>query len=83
MRLLNGNWRERRKQHIDTLLTINYDICHSCGACVAVCPPDALFLRGYELTVEQDACTACERCIKLCPVHALSLVPRMPDESSL
>lgn len=57
------------------LLLINQDLCYSCGACVAVCPPDALFLRDIRLTVNQDACTSCERCVAMCPVHALSLVP--------
>ena len=55
-------------------LVIDYDKCHECGGCIAVCPPDALFL-GAKLTVNQETCTDCDRCVKMCPVHALSLVP--------
>ncbi len=57
------------------LLHIDADLCYSCGACVAVCPPDALFLRDLRLTVDQQTCTACDRCVAMCPVHALALLP--------
>ncbi|MBK9123318.1 MAG: 4Fe-4S binding protein [Chloroflexi bacterium] len=59
----------------DLDLVIDQDLCYSCGACVAVCPPDALFLHDIRLTVDQDVCTDCDRCVAMCPVHALSLVP--------
>ena len=52
---------------------VDYDLCHACGACVAVCPADALFLNDAHLEVT-DACTGCGRCAKICPMRALSLV---------
>ncbi|KXK48242.1 MAG: Electron transport complex subunit RsxB [Anaerolineae bacterium] len=61
------------RPHLD--LVIDQDLCYSCGACVAVCPPDALFLRDIRLTVDQATCTDCNRCVAMCPVHALSLIP--------
>ena len=64
----------RRAKRPATQLVIHHEKCHSCGACVAVCPPDSLFLLDYHLTVNQETCTSCERCVKLCPVQALSLV---------
>lgn len=54
-------------------IAVNYDLCHCCGACVAVCPTDALFLTDTRLEVK-DACTGCERCAKICPMRALSVV---------
>ena len=57
---------------LETQLVIDHDMCHRCGACVAICPPNALFLRDH-LTVDLETCTLCERCVKACPVHALSL----------
>jgi ferredoxin len=66
--------RRDRSRKPETHLAIDYGKCHSCGACVAVCPPDSLFLNDYHLTVNQETCTSCERCVKLCPVRALSLV---------
>ncbi len=63
--------REKFKKTI----AVNYDLCHYCGACVAVCPPDALYLTDTRLEVK-DTCTGCERCAKICPMHALSVVER-------
>jgi ferredoxin len=57
------------------IAVVDYDLCHYCGACVAVCPPDALFLTDARLEV-MDACTGCGRCVKVCPVFALSVVER-------
>lgn len=58
-----------------TRLVIDHDLCFSCGACVAVCPPDSLFLRDLVLTVDHATCTRCDRCVAVCPVHALALIP--------
>ncbi|HYO89425.1 MAG TPA: 4Fe-4S binding protein [Candidatus Limnocylindrales bacterium] len=55
-------------------VSVDQDVCHHCGACVAVCPPDAIFLDSMFLRINQDTCTACERCVKMCPVHALAMV---------
>jgi NAD-dependent dihydropyrimidine dehydrogenase PreA subunit len=49
---------------------VDYDLCLCCGACVAVCPADALFLNGAHLELK-DACTGCGSCAKICPIHAL------------
>jgi len=37
----------------DDKARINWDLCTNCGACVAVCPTNALYLFGQEMTVEQ------------------------------
>ncbi len=52
---------------------VDRNLCHYCGACVAVCPPDAIFLVDTWLDIK-DTCTGCERCVAVCPVHALSMV---------
>ena len=67
--------RRNRRATVPSVLVIDQELCLSCGACVAVCPPDALFLNNIHLTVDQDTCTSCERCVVMCPVHALSLIP--------
>ncbi len=66
-------FRPQPPPHPGTQLRIDDNLCHSCGACVAVCPPDCLFLNGLTLTVDQEACTACGRCVMICPVQALAL----------
>lgn len=69
---------EARQQHV----AIDQDTCNHCGACVAVCPPDSLFLYEDWLAIDHETCTRCERCVKMCPVHALSMVadpsPQVP-----
>ncbi len=47
--------------------------CLVCGACVGVCPANAMWLDGASLHVLPELCTACERCASVCPVEALSL----------
>lgn len=54
-------------------LLIDPFLCHGCGACVAVCAVNGLFLYKTHLKANQAACTGCERCLKACPAGALSL----------
>ncbi len=53
---------------------VDYSRCNFCGACVAVCLPDALFLWKSALTIRIDKCTLCEKCTLVCPVNALAMV---------
>jgi ferredoxin len=65
----------RTREQPQETIAVRYELCFACGACVAVCPTDALFLADTHLEVK-DACTGCGRCAKICPVQALSLVER-------
>lgn len=49
------------------------DACMHCGACVGVCPFDAITLVESRIEVDEKKCTNCGTCVKLCPVRALSL----------
>jgi formate hydrogenlyase subunit 6/NADH:ubiquinone oxidoreductase subunit I len=61
---------------------VNYGLCHFCGACVAVCVQDAMFLRNSALVIQNGRCTACERCLKVCPLHALTLAESLIEAVS-
>lgn len=52
-------------------VSVDARVCHACGACVAVCPPDALFLSDTRLGIDGARCTGCRRCVTVCPVGAL------------
>ena len=53
----------------------NDDKCTHCGACLAVCPTDALKVdpETLEVAFDYDECAACELCIKVCPPRAMEL----------
>lgn len=49
--------------------------CFQCGACTAVCPTSALYVRRPEMEVifDRDRCSACELCVAACPAGAMSV----------
>ena len=46
--------------------------CDECGACVSVCPENALILTDA-LAVDGERCISCGKCVAVCPFKALSL----------
>ncbi|MDR2636392.1 MAG: 4Fe-4S binding protein [Mycoplasmataceae bacterium] len=52
---------------------INPKKCISCGACISVCPVDAIsFDKNNKATVDKNKCIGCGACISVCPVGATS-----------
>ena len=51
--------------------------CIHCGACTAVCPTEALWIRRPEMAVEfdQNKCSVCELCVPTCPTRAMEVRP--------
>jgi len=49
--------------------------CTHCGACITICPTDALVLNKKTRLVDFDAskCIACELCVKACPPRAMKV----------
>lgn len=49
------------------------DKCFHCGACTAVCPTGALYIKRPEMEVvfNKDKCSACELCVLACPARAM------------
>lgn len=49
------------------------EVCLQCGACTAVCPTGALYIKRPEMEVlfDPERCSACEWCVKACPAHAM------------
>jgi len=52
---------------------VDRESCGYCGACVSVCPKDALDLIDLHLSVDRSKCTGCLTCVKVCPVGALEM----------
>ncbi len=53
----------------------NDERCSSCGACVSICPTEALSVdrATMEVLFSDDACVACELCVKVCPLRAMEI----------
>ena len=47
--------------------------CTQCGACISVCPTEALYIdkKTMKVLFDSDKCIACELCVKACPPRAM------------
>lgn len=56
-------------------IELRIDECVHCGACTAVCIPDALTLDSetYELVFDKTRCTFCRNCVDACPLMLFSI----------
>ena len=53
----------------------NEDKCFQCGACTAVCPTGALYIKrpGMEVIFDSEKCSACELCVSACLAGAMEV----------
>jgi L-aspartate semialdehyde sulfurtransferase ferredoxin len=53
----------------------NDERCTSCGACVTICPTDALSVDKVtrQVIFTDEKCIACEICVKTCPLGAMEV----------
>lgn len=55
--------------------------CILCGACVPICPTEAIEISPAGLDISQPLCYGCNRCVTVCPTEALSLAPFLMKET--
>ncbi|MBW7887646.1 MAG: 4Fe-4S binding protein [Bacteroidetes bacterium] len=49
------------------MIYVKPDKCDFCGACVGVCPEDAIELKEAEINIIEERCTNCRKCVWACP----------------
>ena len=57
-------------------IKVNWDKCVQCGACVSICPTEALYIKDrktMEVAFDLEKCIACELCIRPCPPRAIEV----------
>ncbi len=54
------------------MIEVNKSKCAYCGACVGVCPVNALTLKDIEI-VCNEKCTSCGICMNACPLNAIKI----------
>ena len=50
---------------------VNQNKCTNCGACVKVCPVEAISIKEGKAVVDQEKCIHCGKCLNVCPQDAI------------
>lgn len=59
---------------IAKLLEVNLEKCISCGACVSLCPVEAIRIaEDWTVEFDEEKCVGCGICVNSCPMKALKL----------
>jgi MinD superfamily P-loop ATPase len=62
------------------MIAIKPEVCGICGACVAICRQNALFLFNATLQVS-GRCNGCNVCVNICPLGAIIPEPKKLKQS--
>ena len=68
---------------LPNLIEIDKDICFNCGACVSICPVEAITVaEDKSVNFDQEKCvgSTCSACVEACPVRALKSVKQNNHE---
>jgi ferredoxin len=61
-------------EELKQVIILNRDSCIDCGACLSLCPTQALyFTPEREVELREERCVYCKLCVQACPVRALTL----------
>ena len=72
------NWSQGRlakqlnQKEFVMAFVISEEKCIGCGACVGVCPTEAISQSGEKYKIDPDTCVDCGACVGECPSEAIS-----------
>lgn len=68
--------RDVKVQPMEEGVRKNADKCTECGACISVCPVDALYFdkESWKVIFDDQKCVVCGLCIDACPTTAMELL---------
>ncbi len=50
---------------------INQELCTGCGACIDICPMEAIVMQDGKACIVEDNCGNCRVCESACPLEAI------------
>jgi len=68
---------------VPKLIEVDKDKCISCGACVTLCPVEAIaFAEDSSVVFDKEKCvgSTCSACVNACPVRAIKSVKQSNSE---
>lgn len=51
---------------------VNTELCTACGACIDVCPMEAIVMEDGKARIIEENCSNCRICARYCPVNAIN-----------
>ncbi len=66
------------------LIEIDKDLCFDCGACVSICPLEAIEVaKDYSINFDKEKCvgSTCSACVEACPAGAIKSVKQTRSEA--
>ena len=64
-------FNNKKSKNID-FPRVDADLCTGCGACIDVCPMEAIFMEDGIAKIDEEKCSNCRVCEDECPVEAIN-----------
>lgn len=53
------------------MITVDFEKCTGCGACLDVCSVEAISVKAGKAVIDVETCLECGTCIDACPIGAI------------
>lgn len=67
----NQNTTTKRDTTSSNFPQIDLELCVGCGACVKVCPANAIVLEDGKARIINEKCKNCRACVEVCKKNAI------------